>query len=134
MLSLNPSGYGVCRSLIHFNSVSCLLIILNLLVEFASYVIFFYWLNQNISRSVTFTFKVPIQKIINFFRLIHSTIVFTESIFRALPVCPTYCILQVSTFHVRTKIRSSVFQSSSELFITENCLKCAHVISFIKNA
>ena len=36
ILSLNPSGYGVCRSLIHFNSVSCLLIILNLLVEFAS--------------------------------------------------------------------------------------------------
>ena len=36
ILSLNPSGYGVYRSLIHFNSVSCLLIILNLLVEFAS--------------------------------------------------------------------------------------------------
>ena len=36
ILSLNPSGYGVCRSLIHFNSVLCLLIILNLLVEFAS--------------------------------------------------------------------------------------------------
>ena len=36
ILSLNPSGIGVCRSLIHFNSVSCLLIIFNLLVEFAS--------------------------------------------------------------------------------------------------
>ena len=37
----------------------------------------------NISRGVTFPFKVPIQKIINFFRLIHSTIVFAESFFES---------------------------------------------------
>ena len=34
---------------------------------------------------------------------------------RALPVCPT-------KFHVRTYIRASEFQSSSELLIPENCL------------
>ena len=72
---------------------------------------------------MTFSFKVPIQKIINFFRLIHSTIVFAESFFlRTRPVCPTFCILQFSTFHVRTYIKSSEFQSRSELLIIENCL------------
>ena len=38
---------------------------------------------------------------------------------RAGPLCPTYCILQFSKFHVRTLIRSSEFQSSSALSITE---------------
>ena len=71
---------------------------------------------------MTFSFKVPIQKIINFFRLIHSPIVFAESFLRARPVCPTYCILQFSTFHVRTYIKSFEFQSRSELLINENCL------------
>ena len=47
---------------------------------------------------------------------------FAESFLRARPVCPIYCILQFSTFHVRTYIKSSEFQSRSELLIIENCL------------
>ena len=35
-LSLKPNGNGVCNNFIHFNSVSCLLMILNLGVEFSS--------------------------------------------------------------------------------------------------
>ena len=41
---------------------------------------------------------------------------FAESFLKARPVCPTYCILQFSTFHVRTYIKSS------ELLVIENCL------------
>ena len=53
---------------------------------------------------------MPIQKIINFIRLINSTIVFAES------------SSEFIKFHVRIKIRSSEFHPSSELLITENCL------------
>ena len=55
---------------------------------------------------------------------------FAESFFlRARPVCPTYCILQFSTFHVRTYIKSSEFQSRSELLIIENCLPLTYKVT-----
>ena len=110
-----------------FISVSCLLIMLNLLLEFLSYVHFIHWLNQNVSRGVTLTFEMPIQESIIFFvfRLICSTIGVAQSVFIAQPVCPKYGTLQYSTFHVRTLIRSSEFQSKYELLITENCLPIA---------
>ena len=47
---------------------------------------------------------------------------FAESFLGARPVCPTYSILQFSTCHERTYIKSSEFQPRSELLIVENCL------------
>ena len=43
-------------------------------------------------------FKVPIQKSINFFRLIHSTIVFTESFFESSTSLPN--ILHFTIFYI----------------------------------
>ena len=40
MLSLNPSGKGVCSNFIHLSSVSNRLMFLNLTEEFSSYEIF----------------------------------------------------------------------------------------------
>ena len=54
---------------------------------------------------MTFSFKVPTQKIIK------------------------YCILQFSTFHVRTYIKSSEFQSRSELLIIEYFLPLADEVT-----
>ena len=71
---------------------------------------------------MTFSFKVPIQKIINFFRLIHSTIVFAESFFESSTSLSDILHFTISTFHVRTYIKSSEFQSRAELLIIENCL------------
>ena len=71
---------------------------------------------------VAFPFKVPIQKIIKNFRLIHSTIVFAESFFESSASLSD--ILHFTIFYIswRTYIKSSEFQSRSELLIIENCL------------
>ena len=79
MLSLNPSGKGVCNNFIHLSSVSNRLMFLNLTEEFSSYEIFFHWLNYNITGRMTSALKMLVQKGIIIFGLSDSTIVLTKS-------------------------------------------------------
>ena len=63
-----------------------------------------------------------IKKSINFLSAFHFPKMFTNLVLRDRLVCPTYCIPQPFSLHVRTYITSFEFQSKSESLTTENCL------------
>ena len=71
---------------------------------------------------MTSALKMLVQKGIIIFGLSDSTIVLTKSFLQSSTSCPTYCILQLFVFQVRTYTRSIDFQSKSESLTTENVL------------
>ena len=73
MLSLNPSGKGVCSNFIHLSSVSNRLMFLNLTEEFLRR------LNYTIIGRMTSALKMLVQKGIVIFGFSDSTIVLTKS-------------------------------------------------------
>ena len=85
----------------------------------------FHRLNQNFTRQSWMTIypEMLIKKRINFLCFFSLNKCSLNLVLRARLVCPTYCIPQPSSLQVRTFTTISDFQSKSELFTTENCLR-----------
>ena len=71
---------------------------------------------------MTSALKMLVQKGIIIFGLSDSTIVLTKSFTMFDKFVPTYCILQLFVYHVRTYTRSLDFQSKSKSLTTENAI------------